>query len=391
LIQEVKIPNKKELNLYAMKKIILRPAKHHNKKVLSIQFGYNDDIKNHLKKLENIYWSKTLRSFYTDLSLESIKIVFNHLKIKDYSVNYLQLQNYIEESKKKAVQNSHLAKQLSDTFKSDLLKFRKWLFQKRLSENTVNTYVDVTTTYIKYAVLKKADIYSTKLVEAFNYDYIFTPNKSISYQNQFISGIKKFFEYKGYAYNDIHIERPRKEKKLPIVLSAHEMKSIFNSITNLKHKALLSLLYSAGLRIGEAINLEITDIDSQRMLIHIKQAKGKKDRYTLLSHTFIKILRAYYIAYKPKKYLFEGQKGGKYSNTSAQKVLKNALVKAKIHKNITLHSLRHSFATHLLEKGTDIRYIQELLGHSSPKTTMIYTHVTETSLKKIKNPFDDLF
>jgi site-specific recombinase XerD len=374
-----------------MEKIILKPAKHYNKKVMLIQFGYNDAIKNHLKKLKNIYWSKTLSSFYTDLSLESIKIVFNHLKTSAYSVDYLQLQDYIEKSKIKAVQSSHLVQQLPDIYTADLLKFRKWLFQKRFSKNTVNTYVDVTNTYLKYAVLKKADIYSTRVVEAFNYDYIFKPNKSISYQNQFISGIKKFFEYKGYAYNEVPIERPRKEKKLPIVLSTCEIKSIFNAITNLKHSALISLLYSAGLRIGEAINLEITDIDSQRMLIHIKQAKGKKDRYTLLSHAFIKILRAYYIAYKPKKYLFEGQKGGKYSNTSAQKVLKNALIKAKIHKNVTLHSLRHSFATHLLEKGTDIRYIQELLGHSSPKTTMIYTHVTETSLKKIKNPFDDLF
>lgn len=374
-----------------MKKIILKPDKHQNKNVLSIRFGYNDEIKNHLKKIEGIFWSRTLKSFYIELSLENIKTVFNHLRIKNWQVDYLQLENYIKKSKTKAAQNSHLAKQLPYHIKSDLQKFRKWLFQKRFSKNTVNTYVEVTTTYIKYALLKKADIYSTKLVEAFSYDYIFVPKKSVSYQNQFISGIKKYFDFKGFTYNQIHLERPRKEKKLPIVLSTNEVKLIFNSITNLKHKALLSLLYSAGLRIGEAINLEIKDIDSQRMLIHIKQAKGKKDRYTLLSPTFIKILRDYYITYKPKKYLFEGQKGGKYSNTSAQKILKTALIKANIHKRITLHSLRHSFATHLLENGTDIRYIQELLGHSSPKTTMIYTHVTETSLKKIKNPFDDLF
>lgn len=374
-----------------MKKIILSPVIHHNKKVLSIQFKYDNDVKNHLQKLESIYWSKTLRSFYTKLSLESIKTIFNHLKIKGCSIDFSQLEKYIEENKSKAIQNSHLVKQIPDNYKSDLLKFRKWLSQKRFSENTINTYVDVTTTYIKYALLKKADIYSTKLVEAFSYDYIFIPNKSVSYQNQFISGVKKYFEYNGFTHNEIQLERPRKEKKLPVVLSANEVKSIFNSITNLKHKALLSLLYSAGLRIGEAINLEISDIDSQRMLIHIKQAKGKKDRYTLLSPAFVKILRMYYVAYKPQKYLFEGQKGGKYSNTSAQKVLKNALDKTKIQKKVTLHSLRHSFATHLLEKGTDIRYIQELLGHSSPKTTMIYTHVTETSLKKIKNPFDDLF
>jgi site-specific recombinase XerD len=313
------------------------------------------------------------------------------LKKPNWTIDYIELQPFINKSKIEERRNSHLIEQLPDVYQLELQKFKKWLFQKRFSENTVNTYVDVTTTYIKYVLLKNAEIFSTKIVEAFSYDYIFIPNKSISYQNQFISGIKKFFEYKGYSYEEIQIERPRKEKKLPIVLSGSEIKSLFNTLTNLKHKALLCLLYSAGLRIGEAINLEINDIDSKRMLIHIKQAKGKKDKYTLLSPVFVKILREYYIAYKPEKYLFEGQKGGKYSNTSAQKVLKNALFKAGIRKKATLHSLRHSFATHLLEKGTDVRYIQELLGHSSPKTTMIYTHVTEPSLKNIKNPFDDLF
>tara|TARA_R110002073_G_scaffold14554_1_gene59241 strand:+ start:10997 stop:12121 length:1125 start_codon:yes stop_codon:yes gene_type:complete len=374
-----------------MKKIILSPVKLRNKNVVAIQFGYDDEIKNHLKKIEHVFWSRTIRCFYIELSIQNIKTVISHLQSKNWFVDYCQLKPTINRIKKQEKQKSLLQTELTNAYKIEIQKFKKWLFQKRLSENTVNTYVDVTTTYIRYALLKKADLYTTNLVEAFNYDYIFEPNKSISYQNQFISGIKKFFEYKGYAFDEIHIERPRKEKKLPVILSSDELKSIFNTITNLKHKTLLSLLYSAGLRIGEAINLELTDIDSKRMLIHIKQAKGKKDRYTLLSLSFIKILRAYYIAYKPKKYLFEGQTGEKYSNASAQKVLKNAVLKAGIQKTVTLHSLRHSFATHLLEKGTDIRYIQELLGHSSPKTTMIYTHVTETSLKNIKNPFDDLF
>ena len=126
------------------------------------------------------------------------------------------------------------------------------------------------------------------------------------------------------------------------------------------------------------------------MLIHIKGAKGKKDRYTLLSISFLELLRLYYKTYKPKVYLFEGQNAEQYSATSAQKVLRNATEKIEIKKKVTLHTLRHSFATHLLENGTDIRYIQELLGHNSPKTTMIYTHVTETSIRKIKNPFDNL-
>jgi site-specific recombinase XerD len=374
-----------------MKKIILSTAKHRTKNVLSIRFAYDDEIKSHLQKLENVLWSRTLRCFYMELSLENISILFTHLKNPNWTVVSSELQAFIDKSNIAVKRKSHLVAEIPEPHTVDLRKFRKWLLQKRLSENTVHTYVDITATYLKYALLKKADLFSTKTVAAFNYDYIFIPNKSISYQNQFISGVKKFFEYKGYSYEAISIERPRKEKKLPVILSGNEVKALFSTITNLKHKALLSLLYSAGLRIGEAIALEITDIDSQRMLIHVRQAKGKKDRYTLLSVVFLEILRAYYLAYKPKKYLFEGQDGGHYSNASAQKVLKNALFKAGITKKATLHSLRHSFATHLLEKGTDIRYIQELLGHSSPKTTMIYTHVTQTSLKKIKNPFDDLF
>ncbi|WP_233702685.1 tyrosine-type recombinase/integrase [Hyunsoonleella flava] len=161
-------------------------------------------------------------------------------------------------------------------------------------------------------------------------------------------------------------------------------------MTNLKHKTLLSLIYSAGLRIGEATNIKIKDIDSKRMLIHIKNAKGKKDRYTLLSSSFLELLRDYYKTYKPENYLFEGHNKQQYSSSSAQKILKNAAKKIGLKKRITLHTLRHSFATHLLENGTDIRYIQELLGHNSPKTTMIYTHVSETTIRKIKNPFDNI-
>ncbi|EAR11492.1 tyrosine type site-specific recombinase [Polaribacter irgensii 23-P] len=374
-----------------MKKITLSTAKHRTKNVLSIRFSYDDEIKNHLQNLDNVSWSRTLRCFYMELSLENIALIFTHFKKPNWTVVSLELQPFINKSSIAEKRNSHLIAEIPELYMTDVRKFKKWLFQKRLSKNTVHTYVTVTATYIRYALLKKADLFSMKTVAAFNYDSIFVPNKSISYQNQFIGGIQKFFAYKGYAYEEIPIERPRKEKKLPIILSGAEIKAIFSTITNLKHKALLSLLYSAGLRIGEAITLEVTDIDCQRMLIYGRQAKGKKDRYTLLSPVFLKILRDYYVAYRPKNSLFEGANGSTYSDASAQKVLKNALFKAGIRKKATLHSLRHSFATHLLEKGTDIRYIQELLGHSSPKTTMIYTHVTQTSLKKIKNPFNDLF
>ena len=150
------------------------------------------------------------------------------------------------------------------------------------------------------------------------------------------------------------------------------------------------LAYSSGMRIGEIINLKITDIDSQRKQIKIEQGKGKKDRYTVLSERVLPLLRDYYKEYKPKHYLFEGPKEKQYSTTSIHVILQTAVIKAGIKKRVTMHTLRHSFATHLLEQGTDLRYIQELLGHKSSKTTEIYTHVSTKSLQRIKSPFDDL-
>lgn len=187
-----------------------------------------------------------------------------------------------------------------------------------------------------------------------------------------------------------YIERPRKEKFLPTVLSEEEVVKIIDSILNLKHKCLIMTCYSGGMRISEVLNLRTIDIDSKRMLINIRGAKGKKDRVTLLSVKLLDLLRKYYRMYKPVEYLFSGQMGGKYAERSAQNILKNACSKAGIKKHVTLHTLRHSWATHLLENGTDIRYIQSLLGHSSPKTTQIYTHITTKGLDQIVNPLDKM-
>ncbi len=185
------------------------------------------------------------------------------------------------------------------------------------------------------------------------------------------------------------LPRPQREQKLPNVLSQEEVLKIFSCVENLKHKTLLMLIYSAGLRVGESVKLKVADIDGQRKMIHLRGAKGKKDRYTLLSDAALEALRTYYKKYKPKEYLFEGQ-GNRmnFSERSIQHVFERAVKKAGIRKPISLHGLRHSFATHLLESGVDLRYIQELLGHSSSKTTEIYTHVSKKSLGKIVNPLD---
>ena len=187
------------------------------------------------------------------------------------------------------------------------------------------------------------------------------------------------------------VHRPKREQKLPNVLSKEEIKRIIEAPKNLKHRSMLSVIYACGLRRSELLNLKPNHIDSKRKLLIIYQSKGKKDRVIPIGDKIIDLLREYYKAYRPKEWLFEGQiKGNKYSATSLEKVLKQSLQRAKIKKPVTLHWLRHSFATHLMESGTDMRYVQVLLGHKSSRTTEIYTHVSTKSLQNIKSPFDDL-
>ena len=217
-------------------------------------------------------------------------------------------------------------------------------------------------------------------------------NLSHSYVNQSISAIR-FLCNEVLKQNKIIelISRPKKEHRLPNVLSFQDVTKILGALKNEKHKTILFLTYSAGLRVGEVIKLQSQDIDSQRMLIHIVQGKGKKDRYTVLSEIALEQLRKYYKLYKPEKWLFPGQNSKEYiTERTVQRVFENACIAAKITRKATVHTLRHSFATHLLEGGIDLRYIQELLGHSSSKTTEIYTHVTQKSISNIQSPLDKL-
>jgi len=186
-----------------------------------------------------------------------------------------------------------------------------------------------------------------------------------------------------------NIPRPQKESKLPVVLSPNEVLSILGAVDNLKQRTILMLIYSAGLRVGEVVRLKIPDIDSDRKMIHLRGAKGKKDRYTLLADSVVQELGDYYKKYRPEEFVFEGGNGRRhYSERSVQHIFHRAVRVAGIRKNVSVHSLRHSFATHLLEGGTDLRYIQELLGHDSSRTTEIYTHVSNKSLGRIISPLD---
>jgi len=270
-------------------------------------------------------------------------------------------------------------------------RYKNLLIQKRYSANTIKIYGSYFADYCAYFSPKDLKRITTAEINSYILSLIETKNISVSQQNQRINAIKFYYEKvlgREKQYYELH--RPKKEHKLPKVLSKTEVKRIFDVTTNLKHKCILMLIYSAGLRRSEVLNLVPTDIDSERMVIRINGAKGKKDRITLLSENLLKLLRRYYQEYRPEKYLFEGQHGGKYSETSVGNILKKAARKAGIKKDVTPHMLRHSFATHLLEQGTDLRYIQELLGHESSKTTEIYTHVSKNAIDKIKNPLDEL-
>lgn len=269
--------------------------------------------------------------------------------------------------------------------------YKRLLTIKRYSYRTIKSYTNALNVFFNAFPNRNPESINITDIEQFINKMVLDNCISQSYQKTLVGAIKLFFNEllrKNYKLNYLYPDRV--EKKLPTVLDKSEVQLLLSSIENLKHKTILSLIYSAGLRLSEVVELKVKDIDSKRMLIKIVQSKGRKDRYVMLSEKILLLLRDYYKEYKPKEYIFEGQKADKYSNRSVQAIFKDALKKANIKKSASVHTLRHSFATHLLEAGTDIRVIQQLLGHSSIKTTQIYTQVSSSNISKVISPLDSL-
>lgn len=266
--------------------------------------------------------------------------------------------------------------------------FYQKLELKKYALNTAKIYIHLFERFINF--YKKEDLLNLDEFKIRAYlQSLVQQNLSDSYINQSINAIKFYYEVVLEMPNRFYsVERPQKKVSLPKVLSKEQVYKIIDSVDNPKHKCIVSLLYSSGLRRGELLALKIEDIISDRMLIRVNDAKGGKDRFTLLGQQMLIELRAYYKTYRPEKYLFEGQPSKPYSQTSVAKIVKRAAKKAKVLQTVTPHMLRHSFATHLLESGVDLRQIQILLGHNSLKTTEIYTHVAVEGLNQIKNPLD---
>ena len=280
---------------------------------------------------------------------------------------------------------------LNDFHKAALRAYIEMLRLKNYSGNTITNYRNWFIFFIRGFPDRKPSAITKNEILDFLVAFRNSSKWSATSQNQLINAIKFFYEKLLNRPREIY-ELPRAQKpfQLPAVFAEEEVKQIIMATENLKHRSMLCLAYAGGLRVSEVINVKIKDIDSKRMVITLRAAKGKKDRQVMLSEKLLLMLREYVRKYKPKEWLFVGQYGGQYSTRSLQLVLAAAKQKAGIKKKGSIHALRHSFATHLLEAGTDIRYIQELLGHNSPKTTMIYTHVSSKKISEIKSPLDDL-
>lgn len=345
-------------------------GQHNTKNIIWIKFPYHKQLIQDLKtRFPSSRYSASHKMWY----LPDLPAVRTELG--------LQHQTKLEKLLLKLPSTNHNA----------LIDFNDKLIQKQYSPNTMNTYLNEFAYLLHVLQKNKVDALSPARLKDYFLYLLKVKKHSEAKLNGSINAIKFYFEqvrHKPKMFFDI--PRPKQPSKLPKLLSKQDVRKLLDACTNKKHLLMLKLCYGMGLRVSEIVNLKLTDIDSNRMQVAIRGAMGKKDRYTNLPESALEDLREYYKLYQPKVWLFEGQYGGQYSKNSVQNVFKTNLKKAGIKKQIGIHGLRHSYATHLLESGADLRYIQELLGHHSIKTTQIYTHVSTASVKNITSPLDKL-
>ncbi|MDX1941951.1 MAG: tyrosine-type recombinase/integrase [Saprospiraceae bacterium] len=346
-------------------------ATHHGQAVIFIHFEYNATLNAEVKKWVGVRWSHSQKAWYVldtahyreKFGLPPKPLAGKAVLLQIHPINQPALQLYIETLQLKAYSLNTIL-----TYRNEFAQLLYILKDKNVEE-------------LDAEKLRRYFLYCTNTLKLSENTLHSRINAVKFYFEQVLKKEKFFFE----------IPRPKKKVLLPNVLAITQVEQLFSTLENLKHKTMLYLAYSAGLRVSEVVHLKIKDIHSERMVIHIKGAKGKKDRTVPLSEGILALLRKYYTTYQPKDWLFEGQyKDCPYSARSLQQVFHRAKEAANIKQPVTFHSLRHSYATHLHEAGTDIKLIQELLGHNDLKTTLRYTHVSTLTLEKVKSPFDRL-
>jgi len=381
-------------------RIELLPGYLNSDLVVKVYFKFNKAIIELVKSLPGRRWNKEFQYWYIPqrhFNLEMfIKKLESHSFIDYSALEAFENGTYVPEEDyySPAEREDHIKKfeEFKKKVKIDLpSEYMEKLIRRRYSQNTIKIYVTYMRSFMEEFRDRELDSITPKEINDYILKLIRTKGISPSQQNQRINAIKFYYEkVVGLDKQLYYIERPKKSRTLPKVLSEEEVLAILKATENLKHKCILATIYSAGLRRSELINLRKEDVFFDRKLVFIRGAKGKKDRTSILADSLIVILHKYLPEYKPNYWLFEGVNRNQYSATSIAKVLQRAAKKAGIEKRITPHMLRHSFATHLLEHGVDIRYIQTILGHGSSKTTEIYTHVSKKSLAKIKSPLDTI-
>ncbi len=332
-----------------------------------------------LKAQNSAFYHPTQKLWSLINTAENKKMVARHFKGK-YCIQEL-------ESPEKPLKNINL----TEHAQNELLKCKEKFILKSLSESTIKSYLSALSYFFSF--FERHDYPELEKSEIESYVYHLKSKYQISdtAQNTIINAIKAYYEHvlgKPREYYDI--QRPNRSKSLPNVFSKEEVMKIIQVTNNIKHKAILLTIYSAGLRISEAINLRTKDILSDEGSIFIKDSKGKKDRKSVLSPVLLELLRKYYKLHRPSYWLFEGQDGGKYSAKSIQNILRKAIESSGANPWGTVHTLRHSFATHLLQEGVNLRMIQRMLGHSSSKTTEVYTHILSVNNKVVKSPLEYL-
>lgn len=342
---------------------------HRNQEVILCKFKYDHEILTRFRKaFPSAKWSKTHTSWY---------VPDTNLFRKRFGLELHPIGHLFEKKIHKVNVNS-------------FIKFRDVLTLKGYAINTIESYVSEFAQFLIHLRNVPVSSINAEKINAYNLHCIQIVKQSENQVHSRINAIKAYFKWVENKTVDLDIVRPKKPKQLPKVLSKAEIKKLFTVIENPKHAMMLKLIYGMGLRVSEMVNLKVSDIDSSRMQVRIEQSKGKKDRYVHLPESILIELRSYYKTYKPKVYLLEGQFSEKYTCRSIQAVFKRAMKKAKINKEIGVHGLRHSYATHLLEAGTDMVFIQKLLGHSHIKTTEIYAKVTTKIISKVQSPLDTI-
>lgn len=376
------------------KSIILNKLRHNNQNMVAIGFEYCDTTKAIVMGFKDTRWSATHRTFYTPYTKQRIHELYTYFTQHGYYVDYScfkQVKKTYQPIKKQkpAMTMAAMFAKLTPLYKDTLKSYVKFLEGKRLSKSTVRSYGYFSLRFLYYHRTTALEHLKQEDVDRFMEDVLAKENFSISSHRQSVSALKYLFAHCALPQIAIeNIKRPKPSKKLPVVLSPNEVIRLIQVTKNLKHRAVIGLLYSCGLRVGELINLKIEAIDFDRNHLSVRLGKGRKDRNVVMSEALRPLLLNYLSTYRPTSFLFEGRSAGPYSAVSIRKFLKRSCELAGITKRVTPHVLRHSYATHLLENGVDLRHIQLLLGHAKPETTMIYTHVAQSDLMQIQSPLD---